>query len=492
MPEHVDPSIRLAHRNRLFIGGEWREPIDGGLLAVISPHDGRTVCLVASAGAQDVRNAAQAARDAFDHGPWPGWPLERRLAALEGMLAALERRKDELARYWTMQIGAVAKIAPFIVDSGLAAMRSAIAVARAYPFEEAAPSRMANAAVVRHEPVGTVAAIVPWNSPFTLLLNKIAPALAVGCTVVIKPSPETPLEAHVVAECAQEAGLPAGVVNMIPCDRAESALLVADPDIDKVSFTGSTAAGRAIAAVCAERIARCTLELGGKSAAIVLDDYPIESAADMLASTIVMLSGQICSMLGRAIVPRARQDELAQAIARRLDAVKVGDPFAPDTAMGPVASSRQADRVIELIESARQEGARLVTGGSRLEEAGSDCFIRPTLFSHVSSKMRIAQEEVFGPVLCLIPHDGEEDAIRIANDTVYGLNGAVLTNDTAAAWRVGRSVRSGKFAQNGFRFDFSLPSGGMKQSGIGREGGVEGLEAYLETKVMLMDAPQEP
>ena len=267
-------------------------------------------------------------------------------------------------------------------------------------------------------------------------------------------------------------------------------MLVGDANIDKVSFTGSTAAGRAIAASCAQRITRCTLELGGKSAAIMLDDYPTEDAAEILASTIVMLSGQICSMLGRAIVPRARHDEIARAIARRLEAVKVGDPNDLETGMGPVASSRQAARVLELIKSAQHEGAQLVIGGGRLDVEGSDCFIMPTLFAGVRTDMRIAQEEVFGPVLCLMPHDGEEDAVRIANDTIYGLNGAVLTNDNVAAFRVGRAVRSGKFAQNGYRVDFSLPSGGMKQSGIGREGGVEGLEAYLETKVMLMDAPE--
>jgi acyl-CoA reductase-like NAD-dependent aldehyde dehydrogenase len=285
----------------------------------------------------------------------------------------------------------------------------------------------------------------------------------------------------------EAAGLPPGVFNLVTADREASDHLARHLGVDKVSFTGSTVTGRRIAAVCAERVARYTLELGGKSAAIVLDDMPVDEAADILAHTITMLSGQICSMLSRAIVPRAMHDELAAAIARRLEAVKVGPSTAADTQMGPIANRRQLERVQGYVQKGVEDGATLVTGGGRPQGLAKGYFIEPTLFANVDNGMTIAREEIFGPVLSLIPYDGEDDAIRIANETIYGLNNAVLTKDADAAYRIGRRVRSGKFAQNGLRVDFALPSGGFKQSGIGREGGEAGLRAYLEPKVMLLD-----
>ena len=319
------------------------------------------------------------------------------------------------------------------------------------------------------------------------MIGKVGPALLAGCTVVMKPAPETPLEAYIIAEVAEEIGLPPGVVNLVPAHREASDALVRDARVDKVAFTGSTLAGRHIGAVCADRVARCTLELGGKSAVIVRDDYATEEAARLLAGTITVMSGQVCAMLSRAIVPRRRHDELAEAIAAEMGRIRIGPSTDPQTQMGPVAMKRQLERVEDYIAKGRA-CATLVAGGERPAHLNRGYFIEPTLFANVDNRSVIAQEEIFGPVLSLIPCEDEADAIRIANDSIFGLNGSVLTHDAEAAYRIGRAVRTGGFAQNGLKADFSLPFGGFKQSGIGREGGAEGLMAYVETKTLLLDA----
>jgi acyl-CoA reductase-like NAD-dependent aldehyde dehydrogenase len=318
------------------------------------------------------------------------------------------------------------------------------------------------------------------------MLNKVSYALAAGCTVVMKPAPETPLEAYIIAEAAGAAGLPAGALNLVCGTTGASDHLVQNPAIDKVSFTGSTVAGRRIAAVCAERIARCTLELGGKSAAIVLDDFPTDAAAGLLANTICVMCGQVCATLSRVLVPRSRHDELAEAIAGVMREIRVGHSDDPQAQVGPLAMKRQYERVIGYIEEG-MKSARLVTGGKRPDDLAHGYFIEPTLFADVDNRSRIAQEEIFGPVLCLIPYEDEDDAVRIANESDYGLNGSVLTNDTDAAYRIARRMRTGVVGQNGMRMDFGLPYGGFRQSGIGREGGIEGLESFLETKTILLD-----
>lgn len=344
----------------------------------------------------------------------------------------------------------------------------------------------ADTALIAYEPVGVVAAIAPWNGPFGIMANKVAYALLTGCTVIMKPSPETPLEAYIIAEAAEAAGIPAGVVNLVTGHREASDHLVCNEGVDKVSFTGSTVAGKRIASVCGSRMARCTLELGGKSAAIVRDDFPIDAAAKMLAGTITMMSGQVCAMLSRVIVPRRRHDELAEAIAAEMKKVRIGNSDDPETQLGPVAMKRQLERIEMYIEEGRKT-ADLVTGGGRPAHLNRGYFIEPTLFANVRNESRIAQEEIFGPVLSLIPVEDEEDAIRTANASAYGLNGSVLTNDAEAAYRIARRVRTGGFGQNGLRMDFGLPFGGFKQSGIGREGGTEGLFPYLEMKTILID-----
>jgi acyl-CoA reductase-like NAD-dependent aldehyde dehydrogenase len=342
-------------------------------------------------------------------------------------------------------------------------------------------------ALVVREPVGVVAAIVPWNMPYAIMAQKVAPALIAGCTVIMKPSPETPLEAYIIAEAAEAAGIPAGVINLVPSHREAADHLVQSKGVDKISFTGSTVAGRRIASVAGERIARVTLELGGKSPAIVLDDFPTEAAAKILARTITMLSGQVCAMLSRAIVPESRYDEIADAIAAEMKLVKVGAPMDPTSEMGPIAMKRQLERIEYYVAKGKEEGATLAAGGVRPAHLNSGYYFEPTLFTNVDNTMTIAREEIFGPVLALIPARDEAHAIEIANDTDFGLNSAVLTNDPEAAYRVGRRLRAGNVGHNGLKADFSLPFGGFKQSGVGREGGAEGLAPYLETKTMLLE-----
>ena len=478
--------VAIAHPEQLYIGGQWVRASSGRLIDLISPDTEQVVARVAEADAADMDAAVAAARAAFDHGPWPSTPPAERIAAFRRMVAHLQGRVDELARAWTAQMGGLASFAGPMHAGSVMVLEQIAGFAENFAFVEQRPSMGAAAGFVVHEPVGVVAAIAPWNWPFEIMANKVAYALLAGCSVIMKPSPETPLEAYIIAEAAEAAGLPAGVVNLVTGHRDASDHLVCNHGVDKVTFTGSTVAGKRIASVCGERIARCTLELGGKSAAIVRDDFPIAVAAKMLAGTITLMSGQVCAMLSRVIVPRARHDELAEAIAAEMKQVVIGHSGDPATQLGPLAMERQRDRVEMYIAEGRKV-ADLVTGGARPAHLNRGYFIEPTLFANVPNDSRIAQEEIFGPVLSLIPAEDEEDMIRIANDSQFGLNGSVLTQDVDAAYRIGRRVRAGSFGQNGLRMDFGLPYGGFKQSGIGREGGPEGLLPYLEVKTLLLD-----
>ena len=480
--------VNIAHPEKLFIGGAWVSPRDGGSLDIVNPNSEQIVATVAAAGNADMDAAVAAARAAFDTGPWPRMSPQKRAGYLRTMADWLERRSIELGAAWTAQIGALPFIAPMIVGEGVNGLRSAADVADTFEFEKRHPSNRAECALVVREPVGVVAAITPWNAPFPIMCNKVGPALVAGCTVVMKPSPETPMEAYLIMEAGEAAGLPPGVLNLVPSDRDAADHLVNNPGVDKVTFTGSTVAGRRIAQVCGGRMARYTLELGGKSAAIILDDYPTETAAKLLANTITVFSGQVCAMLSRAIVPAKRHDEMAEAIAHEMRQIRVGYSDAADTMMGPLAMKRQMERVQSYIDKGQEEGATLVQGGGRPSHLNSGYFIEPTLFANVDNRSTIAQEEIFGPVLSLIPADDLDDAIRIANESQYGLSGSVLTNDPDQAYRVARRVRTGNVSQNGMRADFNLPFGGFKMSGIGREGGAEGLMNYLETKTVLLDA----
>ncbi len=485
MSEYKMP--QLKHPDRLFIGGEWVKPNSGRQLTIVSPDTEQVAGHVAEADAKDMDLAVAAAREAFDNGPWPWMSPGERIEAMERLVAALRRRHPELAEAWSLQMGGLQSTAPYLTERGTMNLEDAIALGKKFDFIKEAKSDNSPHAYIVHEPVGVVAAIAPWNVPYMIMCAKLAPSLLSGCAVIMKPSPETPLEGYIIAECAEEAGLPAGVINLVPGEREASDHLVNNPGVDKVSFTGSTLAGKRIAEVCGSRIARCTLELGGKSAAVVMDDMPIEEAANILGGAITLVSGQVCAMLTRAIVPRARHDELADAIAGVMKGTQLGYSNDPEAQMGPLAMKRQLDRVESYIQAGQSAGADLVTGGGRPSQMNQGYFMEPTLFANVDNEMQIAQEEIFGPVLSLIPCDDEQDAIRIANESNYGLNGSVLTHDKDAAWRVARRIRTGNVGQNGMRNDFSLPFGGFKQSGIGREGGAQGLMHYLETKTILVD-----
>ena len=480
--------VSIRHPDKLFIGGKWVDATSGTQIEVENPASEEIVARVAHASNADMDRAVAAARQAFDHGPWPKTPPLERMAKLMELVDHLEPRVPELAAAWTAQIGGLASASGPMHAGGVAGLRGIASLGERFEWTTQRPGILVDTVVITREPVGVVVAIAPWNGPFAIMANKVFFALIAGCTVVMKPSPETPLEAYIIAEAAEAVGMPAGSINLVPADREAADHLIHSTGIDKVTFTGSTAAGKHIASVCGGNMVRATFELGGKSAAIIRDDFPIEAAAGILGNTITVMSGQVCAMLSRAIVPKARHDELAEAIAKVMQGVKIGDPHDPETQLGPVAMKRQLDRIEMYIEEGKKSGADLITGGSRPAHMNKGYYMEPTLFANVDNTSRIAQEEIFGPVLCLIPAEDEEDAIRIANESDYGLNGSVFTHDAQAAYDIARQIRTGVVGQNGMRMEWTAPFGGFKQSGIGREGGDEGLWPYVETKSVLLDA----
>src|SRR5690606_404144 len=398
-PEGVD----IKHPDKLYIGGEWVAPAGGGRLEIVNPNSEEIVAVVAEAGPADMDAAIAAAREAFDNGPWPATPPAERAAKLMAMADHLEARMSELSAAWTAQVGGLASFAPIMHGGAVAGIRGIAALGDSFAWIEKRPGQQVDTAVITREPVGAVVGIAPWKAPSGIMANKVAYALISGCTIIIKPSPETPLEAYIIAEAAEAAGLPAGVVNLVPADREASDHLIHSTNIDKVSFTGSSAAGKHIASVCGGNMTRFTMELGGKSAAIIRDDFPLEAAANILGNTITVMSGQVCAMLSRAIVTKDRHDELAEKIAGVMKGIKIGNSDDPEVQLGPLAMKRQLERVEMYIEEGRKSGADLVTGGQRPAHMNKGYFIEPTLFANVDNKSRIAQEEIFGPVLCLIP-----------------------------------------------------------------------------------------
>ncbi|MGK2903295.1 MAG: aldehyde dehydrogenase [Mycobacterium sp.] len=484
--------VPLANTDRLFVDGEWVKPSSDAGFDVIDSATEEVYFRVAAAQPADMDLAIGAARRAFDRGPWPRMTHVERAGYLQRMADELEVRSSDYPAMWPRESGVLHAVATVSEPGNPEMLRQFAELATDYPFEEPftpSASMMTGGGhgLLVREPVGVVGAIIPWNAPLPLILIKIAPALLCGCTVIVKMSPEAPGAGYLMAEIADAVGLPAGVLNVITADREVSELMVRDHRVDKIAFTGSTAAGRKIGALCGERIARCTLELGGKSAAVVLDDADMGAAATVLAGAECFLSGQVCASLTRIVVPRKRHDEFAEALAVAFGAIRVGDPFDAATQMGPLAMERQRDRVEHYIARGIEEGATLVTGGGRPKTLRRGFYVEPTVFAGVDNKHVIAQEEIFGPVLCVIPADNDEHAVDIANDTIYGLNAAVFTPDAARARQVAGRLRSGTVGHNGTRFDMSVAFGGFKQSGIGREGGREGLHAYLETKTVLLD-----
>jgi aldehyde dehydrogenase (NAD+) len=482
-----ETSVPIRHADRFFIGGEWVAPSSQATIKVIDSGTEELFFSVAEAQAADISRAVAAAKEAFDTGPWPRLSHAERAAYLRAIGEEVAKRTEDLGQIWPRESGVLHAIAR---NTGKGAKRTFNAfadLADSFPFEEPAKPTTGQFGLIVREPVGVVGAIIPWNAPMGLISNKLAPALLAGCTVILKSSPEAPGEGYVIAEAAEAVGLPPGVLNVVTADREVSELLVRDPRVDKISFTGSTAAGRRIASICGERIARCTLELGGKSAAVILDDMDIETAARTLSQAECFLSGQVCSSLTRIVVSRSRHDELVEALASTFSQVRVGDPFDSQTQMGPLVASRQRDRVEGYIAKGIADGADLATGGGRPKDLERGWFVEPTVFGNVDNQSVIAQEEIFGPVLSVVPAEDEQDAIRVANDTIYGLNASVFTNDVNRAREVAGQLRSGTVGHNAQRTDFGIAFGGFKQSGIGREGGREGLLPFLETKTVILE-----
>jgi acyl-CoA reductase-like NAD-dependent aldehyde dehydrogenase len=481
----------ISHTDRFYIGGQWVAPSSDATISVIDSDTEQVYFTVAEAQAADMSRAVSAAREAFDSGPWPWLTHEQRAGYLRAIGAELKKRTDDIGQIWPRESGVLHAYARYAGDGAEETFNGFAALAATYPFEEPAKPTSGQFGLLVREPVGVVGAIIPWNGPMSLISNKVAPALLAGCTVILKASPEAPGEAYLIAEVAEAVGLPAGVLNVVTADREVSELLVRDPRVDKITFTGSTAAGRRIASICGERIARCTLELGGKSAAVILDDADIETTARTLSQAECMLSGQVCCSLTRIVVPRTRHDELLQALAATFSQVRVGDPFGAETQMGPLAAERQRDRVEGYIAKGIADGATLATGGGRPKDLDRGWYVEPTVFGNVDNSSVIAQEEIFGPVLSVIPATDEADAVRIANDTIYGLNASVFTSDVNRARQVAAKLRSGTVGHNAMRADFGVSFGGFKQSGIGREGVHEGLPHFLETKFMVLEGQPE-
>ena len=469
----------------MFIGGAWSAPSTAAVIDVISPHSEMVIARVAAAAPQDVNRAVAAARAAFDDGPWPRLDPSERIDAIRRLAKLYNESRSEMAELITAEIGApigFAKLAHVRIPWTM--MNAFCDLAADYPWQEARPGLYGNDIRIRKEPAGVIAAVVPWNMPQFLIVAKLIPALLAGCCVVVKPAQESPLDALLLADLIDEAGLPPGVVSVVPGGREVGEQLVAHPCVDKVSFTGSTAAGRQVATACAADLRRVSLELGGKSAAIVLDDADPTAVAASVRAASLGNSGQICNALTRILVPATRSGEFVEALASEMRSLAVGDPADPATDIGPLVAQRQQARVRQYIESGQNEGARVVVGGTAMPDGiERGWYVRPTLFADADNAMRIAREEIFGPVLTVIPYRDEDDALRIANDSDYGLAGSVFTADLDRGFAIASRVRTGTFGVNqGYIMDPLAPFGGVKGSGYGRELGREGLEGFLDTK----------
>ncbi|KFZ77065.1 aldehyde dehydrogenase [Amycolatopsis sp. MJM2582] len=471
-----------GHYDKLFIGGQWVTPASDRVIEVVSPATEQAVARVPEAVEADVDAAVAAAREAFDNGPWPRLPLDERIAVLRKLSTELAAHESDVAHLVSAEMGCPITLSTKMQAMGPRLLLDAfLDLAPAYPWSDTRRSATGHALVTR-EPVGVVAAIVPWNAPLLITMIKLAPALLAGCTMVVKPSPETPLDAYLLGHLLERAGLPAGVVNIVPAQREVSEHLVRHRGVDKVSFTGSTAAGRRIAALCGQDLRRVTLELGGKSAAVLLDDADLDAAIAAVRAVSLRNSGQVCSNKTRIVVARTRRDELHDRLVDLISSMPVGDPLDPATEVGPMVSAAQRTRVEGYIAEGKASGSTVLVGGERPEGLDRGWYVAPTVFADVDPDAKIAQEEIFGPVLTVHTFDTEAEAVAIANNSEYGLNGSVFAADPERALSVARRIRTGTVEVNGNPVGFTAPIGGFKNSGIGREAGLEGFDAYVELK----------
>ncbi|MDV3124601.1 aldehyde dehydrogenase [Mycobacterium sp. 21AC1] len=478
MPE-LASMIELAAS---YVAGKWIPNAGADTLDVTSPTTDEVLGTVGIAGDDEVSAAVAAARSAL-----PGWaqtsPADRG-AALARLADALTARKGELADLATAEIGSPRSWSTFgQVITATGVLRAYAAITPGYPFTTSRPSTTGGVVDVRQVPVGVVGAIVPWNTPLFIAALKLGPALAAGCTVVLKPAPDAPLSFGVLMEAIEEARIPDGVVNVVNGGAATGALLTGHPDVDKISFTGSTAVGARIAASCGSRIRRCSTELGGKSAAVVLPDAPLEKTVAGLVGGVMGNNGQLCAALTRILLPRSRYDEYVTALTAAVSALTVGDPADRSTDVGPLINKAARDKVEGLLRRARDEGATVLTGGERPDRPG--WFVTPALVE-ATNDMEIAREEVFGPVVVVLAYDDISEAVSIANDSRYGLVGAVWSADEEHAAAVAARLQAGSVAVNSTAvLDFGSPFGGFKQSGIGREGGPEGITGFVEYQAII-------
>jgi acyl-CoA reductase-like NAD-dependent aldehyde dehydrogenase len=473
-------ATEIKVRDKLYIGGEWVDPAGSETIEVVNASTEEVMGRIPEGNADDVDRAVAAARKAFDG--WSQTGVAERADYMQRIAGALAARSDEIAATITQELGMPIGLSKAI-QAGLPTMSFG---SMAQLLEDVAwEEEIGNSLVVR-EPVGVVGAITPWNYPLHQVAAKVAPALAVGCTVVLKPSGVVPLSAFILAEIVDEVGLPGGVFNLVSgSGRVVGEAIASHPDVDMVSFTGSTTAGRRVSELASKDVKPVALELGGKSPNVILDDADLEAAVTDGVAKCFLNSGQTCSALTRMLVPRTRLEEAERIAAGVAESYTVGDPFDAETRLGPLVSDGQRESVREYIEKGVKEGAKLVTGGADAPEGiDQGYFVQPTVFSEVKSDMAIAQEEIFGPVLAILPYEDEDDAIRIANDSQYGLAGGVWSADEERAKRVARRIRTGQVEINGGAFNPLAPFGGYKRSGHGRELGKYGLEEYLQVKAM--------
>jgi aldehyde dehydrogenase (NAD+) len=473
--------------NEFLIDGDWVTPESGGpSFDVIDSSTEELISTVTLAGRAHIDAAVTAARRAFDSGGWPLTTPAHRADLLDRLCQELLARCDDIAHTISRENGnPIASAAMVQGMSSAAAVGYFAQVTREFPFDQ--PERtglMGNPLMITREPIGVAAAIVPWNVPLAIAMLKLGPALAAGCTVVLKPDPHTTLDARFLAEAVLASGIPEGVVNIVPADRDIAEYLVCHPGVDKVSLTGSATTGQRVAALCGERLRRCTLELGGKSAAIIADDADLSHVLPRLLPGMVMINGQACVAQTRMLVPKSRAAEIVDAFTAAFDDLTVGNALDPDTDVGPLVSERQRARVMEYIAIGVKEGANVAIGGAATDVEGKGYFVQPTLLTNVARDATVAQEEIFGPVVSVIEYDSIDDAIDIANDSVYGLSGSVWTADTDFGVSVARRVRTGSLNINYFGIEIAGPFGGYKRSGIGRENGPEALDSYLEYKTI--------
>ncbi|AMO63660.1 aldehyde dehydrogenase [Mycolicibacterium phlei] len=472
--------------DKLFIGGKWVEPSSSEVIEVHSPATGELVGKAPLAKAADVDAACAAARKAFDEGPWPRMTPHERQAVLAKAVELIEASADEFKALLKLETGQPQTIVDMMqYGAAMATLQYYASAADKFAWKDIRDGIYGQTLVLK-EPVGVVGAVVAWNVPFFLAANKLGPALLAGCTIVLKPAAETPLTTNLLAEKFAEAGLPEGVLSVVPGGPETGRALTNNPELDKFTFTGSSAVGKEIGKIAAEKLKPCTLELGGKSAAIILEDADLDSTLPMLLFSGLMNSGQACVGQTRILAPRSRYEEIVEKIANGVAAMPVGLPDDPAAAIGPLISEKQRERVEGYIKKGIEEGARLVTGGGRPEGLDSGWFVQPTVFADVDNKMTIAQEEIFGPVLSVIPYEDEDDAVRIANDSVYGLAGSVYTTNIPKGVEIASKIRTGTYGINMYAFDPGAPFGGYKNSGIGRECGPEGIAGYCESKSVLL------